>query len=66
MQVLGGVVMEGQQVQSASVLAGYYFLAGNETLRQAQKTDEPANDWEELFLDFLEVLLLNSDSIGLD
>ena len=42
-------------MQSAQVLAGYYFLAGNETLRQEQKTDDPANDWEEQFLDFLEV-----------
>ena len=48
--------MEGEAVQSASVLAGYYFLAGNETLRQQQKEDKPALDLEEIFLDILEVL----------
>ena len=57
MQVLGGLVVEGEEVQSATVLAGYYFLAGDETLREQQKTDESAYDLEQILLDILEVRL---------
>ena len=49
--------MQGEAVQTASVLAGYYFLAGNETLREQQEKDQPAYDLEELFLEILEVRL---------
>lgn len=56
-QVLGGLVVEGGTVQSAQVLGGYYFLAGNETLRQQQEDDVAAMEWEQVFLDILEVRL---------
>jgi hypothetical protein len=53
--VLGGLVQEGNKIASAQVLAGYYFLAGNRTLYEQQKEDEPALAWEDVYLNILEV-----------
>lgn len=54
--VLGGVVRdEGGAVESATTLAMFYMLAGNETLIEQQLEDVPAKMWEQEFLDILEV-----------
>lgn len=55
-QVLGGVEKsESGDVTGAKVLALTYFMAGNKTLIDDDKDDEPMRGWEEELLDKLEV-----------
>lgn len=54
--VLGGIERTADgEVQSAKVISLVYFLAGNQTLIDEQKADEPAKNWEQEVLDLLEV-----------
>eukprot|EP00892_Ulva_mutabilis_P011129 jgi/Ulvmu1/8389/UM042_0096.1 len=53
--VLGGVARGADgNVTSATALAMFYMLAGNETLIAEQLDDVPAMEWEQVFLDILE------------
>lgn len=54
--VLGGIERNAaDEIVSARVISLVYFLAGNQTLIDDQKDDEPAKAWEEQVLDLLEV-----------
>eukprot|EP00892_Ulva_mutabilis_P011134 jgi/Ulvmu1/8393/UM042_0100.1 len=54
-QVLGGIERNAaDEVVGARVISLVYFLAGNQTLIEDQKDDEPAMNWEREVLDLLE------------
>lgn len=53
--VLGGIERDANgAITGAKVISMSYLLAGNQTLIDEQKADEPAKNWEQEVLDYLE------------